>query len=111
MRSKVHPRCRTKQLRSTTWEARNVGPDCLNISLQEDGNTADVEIPYRTMGSIGEPVAAGRPRRMTLPKSAGREDPIYKQATVFTETPAHGAAFIFIHGLGDDAKGLEGGSA
>lgn len=47
---------------------------------------------------------------MTLPKSQGREDPVFKQATVFTETPAHGAAFIFIHGLGDDAKGLEGRS-
>lgn len=65
------------------------------------------------MGSVGDPTAAvpaGRPRRMTLPKSQGREDPVFKQATVFTETPAHGAAFIFIHGLGDDAKGLEGRS-
>ncbi|GAB1729585.1 hypothetical protein NU195Hw_g713t1 [Hortaea werneckii] len=62
------------------------------------------------MGSVGDPTAAvpaGRPRRMTLPKSHGREDPVYKQATMSTETPAHGAAFIFIHGLGDDAKGLE----
>lgn len=50
---------------------------------------------------------AGRARRMTLPTIAGREDPIYKPATKPTSDPQHGAAFIFLHGLGDDAEGLE----
>jgi hypothetical protein len=51
---------------------------------------------------------SGIRRRMTLPSTPGREDPIYKQATKPTSDPAHGAAFIFLHGLGDDAGGLEG---
>jgi hypothetical protein len=48
-----------------------------------------------------------RQRRMTLPSLSGREDPIYKPATKPCSDPAHGAAFIFIHGLGDSAEGLE----
>ncbi|EMC99982.1 hypothetical protein BAUCODRAFT_119543 [Baudoinia panamericana UAMH 10762] len=44
---------------------------------------------------------------MTLPTVPGREDPIHKSAIKPTSDPAHGAAFIFIHGLGDDAEGLE----
>jgi len=51
-----------------------------------------------------------RQRRMTLPSIPGREDPIYKPATTPASDPAHGAAFIFVHGLGDDAEGLEGDS-
>jgi hypothetical protein len=50
---------------------------------------------------------AGRARRMTLPSIHGRTDPIHKAATKPTSDPAHGAAFIFLHGLGDDAQGLE----
>ncbi|KAK3715574.1 hypothetical protein LTR37_007062 [Vermiconidia calcicola] len=50
---------------------------------------------------------AGRQRRMTLPSINGREDPIYKAATKPCSDPAHGAAFIFVHGLGDSAEGLE----
>ncbi|TKA65517.1 hypothetical protein B0A55_09153 [Friedmanniomyces simplex] len=50
---------------------------------------------------------AARSRRMTLPSLAGRIDPIYKPATKPTSDPAHSAAFIFLHGLGDDAEGLE----
>jgi len=49
-----------------------------------------------------------RPRSMTLPKAPGREDPLYKPATRPCSDPAHGAAIIFIHGLGDDADGLAG---
>ncbi|KAF2723490.1 alpha/beta-hydrolase [Polychaeton citri CBS 116435] len=45
---------------------------------------------------------------MTLPTSPGREDPIYKPAVAPPSDPAHGAAFIFVHGLGDTAEGLEG---
>ncbi len=44
---------------------------------------------------------------MTLPSSPGREDPIYKPATKPVEDPQHGAAFIFVHGLGDNAEGVE----
>ncbi len=44
---------------------------------------------------------------MTLPSLAGRIDPIFKPATKPTSDPAHSAAFIFLHGLGDDAEGLE----
>lgn len=47
-------------------------------------------------------------RRMTLPTIPGREDPIHKAATKPCSDPAHGAAFIFVHGLGDTAEGLEG---
>lgn len=50
---------------------------------------------------------AGRQRRMTLPTTPGREDPIYKPASKPCSDPAHGAAFIFVHGLGDSADGLE----
>ncbi|KAK3677237.1 hypothetical protein LTR78_002775 [Recurvomyces mirabilis] len=50
---------------------------------------------------------SGRARRMTLPSINGRKDPIHKPATKPVSDPAHGAAFIFIHGLGDDAEGLE----
>ena len=50
----------------------------------------------------------GRQRRMTLPSINGRKDPIYKPAVKPCEDPSHGAAFIFIHGLGDDAEGLQG---
>lgn len=48
-----------------------------------------------------------RQRRMTLPSAAGREDPVVKLAQQPPTDPAHGAAFIFIHGLGDSAAGLE----
>ena len=44
---------------------------------------------------------------MTLPSIPGREEPIYKAAVKPTSDPAHGAAFILIHGLGDTAEGLE----
>lgn len=44
---------------------------------------------------------------MTLPSEPRREDPIHKPATKRCEDPAHGAAFIFVHGLGDSAEGLE----
>lgn len=50
---------------------------------------------------------AGRQRRMTLPSLRGREDPIFKPATKPASDPAHGAAIIFVHGLGDTAEGLE----
>ncbi|KAK4981767.1 Acyl-protein thioesterase 2 [Elasticomyces elasticus] len=36
-----------------------------------------------------------------------REDPIFKPATSPTSTPAHSAAFIFLHGLGDSASGWD----
>jgi hypothetical protein len=45
---------------------------------------------------------------MTLPSQPGRTPAIYKPAAVPTSDPAHGAAFIFLHGLGDSAEGLEG---
>jgi len=51
------------------------------------------------MGSI--------PRRMTLPVVNGRQDPIYKAPLAPVSDPAHGCAFILIHGLGDSATGLE----
>jgi poly(3-hydroxybutyrate) depolymerase len=44
---------------------------------------------------------------MTLPSQPGRTPAIYKPAAVPTSDPAHGAAFIFLHGLGDSAEGLE----
>jgi lysophospholipase-2 len=50
---------------------------------------------------------ASRQRRMTLPSLTGREDPIYRPATKPCSDPAHSAAFIFVHGLGDSAEGLE----
>ncbi|KAK3630795.1 hypothetical protein LTR56_017212 [Elasticomyces elasticus] len=50
---------------------------------------------------------AARQRRMTLPSTPGRVEPIYKPATKPASDPAHGATFIFLHGLGDDAEGLE----
>ncbi|CAK4034519.1 Acyl- thioesterase 1 [Lecanosticta acicola] len=46
-------------------------------------------------------------RRMTLPTTPGREDPIYISVEKPCSDPAHGAAFILIHGLGDTAEGLE----
>lgn len=48
-----------------------------------------------------------RPRRMTLPTTPNREDPIYKPAEKPCSMPSHNAAFILIHGLGDSADGLE----
>lgn len=45
---------------------------------------------------------------MTLPTQPGRTPAIYKPAAVPCIDPAHGAAFIFLHGLGDSAEGLEG---
>lgn len=48
-----------------------------------------------------------RQRRMTLPSLTGREDPIYLAAKKPCSDPAHSAAFIFVHGLGDTAEGLE----
>ncbi|KAF2769400.1 alpha/beta-hydrolase [Teratosphaeria nubilosa] len=50
---------------------------------------------------------SGIRRRMTLPSVQGREDPIYKAPTKPASDPGHSAAFIFVHGLGDDAAGLE----
>ena len=44
---------------------------------------------------------------MTLPTSPGRTAAIYKPAEKLASDPAHGAAFIFVHGLGDTAEGLE----
>lgn len=43
---------------------------------------------------------------MTLPTTPGRTPAIYKPAAVPPPDPAHGAAFIFLHGLGDSAEGL-----
>lgn len=45
---------------------------------------------------------------MTLPTQPGRTPAVYKAASNPTSDPAHGAAFIFLHGLGDSAEGLEG---
>lgn len=45
---------------------------------------------------------------MTLPTDPKREDPIFKPAEQQCSDPAHGAAFILVHGLGDSAEGLEG---
>ncbi|KAK6443505.1 hypothetical protein LTR95_000332 [Oleoguttula sp. CCFEE 5521] len=50
---------------------------------------------------------ASRQRRMTLPSTPGRAEPIHKPAQKTLSDPAHGAAFIFVHGLGDTAEGLE----
>lgn len=44
---------------------------------------------------------------MTLPTISGRPDPVFKPATKPCSDPGHSAAFIFVHGLGDDAGGLE----
>ena len=49
----------------------------------------------------------GRQRRMTLPSTPGREDPIWKPAIKPCSDPHNSAAFIFVHGLGDTADGLE----
>ncbi|KXT09330.1 hypothetical protein AC579_6515 [Pseudocercospora musae] len=46
-------------------------------------------------------------RRMTLPSQPQRDDPIYKPAENPPQDPAHQAVFIFVHGLGDSADGLE----
>jgi len=42
-----------------------------------------------------------------MPHAVTREAPIVKAATKPTLDPAHSAAFIFLHGLGDDANGVE----
>lgn len=47
-------------------------------------------------------------RRMTLPSTPGRIDPIHKTAQKPVSEPGHSAAFILVHGLGDSAEGLEG---
>lgn len=47
---------------------------------------------------------------MTLPTTPGRTPAVYKSAAVPPVDPAHGAAFIFLHGLGDSAEGLAGKS-
>jgi lysophospholipase-2 len=47
-------------------------------------------------------------RRMTLPIILNRVDPIYKAAENPPSDPAHQAVFIFLHGLGDSAIGIEG---
>ena len=54
------------------------------------------------------PATMTRPRTMTLPTQPGRTPAVYKAASNPTSDPAHGAAFIFLHGLGDSAEGLEG---
>ncbi|CAK1358920.1 Acyl-protein thioesterase 1 [Cercospora beticola] len=46
-------------------------------------------------------------RRMTLPTEPKRQDPIYIPAEKPASDPAHGAAFILVHGLGDNAEGLQ----
>lgn len=70
--------------------------------------TYTLDLPYRlAVGSVAIAEMA-RPRRMTLPTIPGREDPIFRPATKPCSDPGHGAAFIFMHGLGDDAEGLEG---
>lgn len=63
-------------------------------------------LPHRN--GVSNVRMAARSRRMTLPSIHGREDPIYKAATKPCSDPQHGACFIFLHGLGDDAEGLEG---
>jgi len=85
----------------------DVDIDSLVVLLDDLDNTtvATTTLAYRGTGDMA---ATGRRRRMTLPTVPGREDPIYKPATKPTEMPAHGAAFIFVHGLGDSAEGLEG---
>ena len=71
-------------------------------------NTSDTsDLPYRSGSSQSEAAMATRQRRMTLPVVAGRDDPIFKPAAKPVSDPAHGATFIFLHGLGDDAEGLE----
>lgn len=45
---------------------------------------------------------------MTLPTTPGRVEATHKPAQNPTSDPAHGACFIFLHGLGDSAEGLEG---
>lgn len=44
---------------------------------------------------------------MTLPSTPDRQEPIHKPATQPCSDPQHSAAFIFVHGLGDSAEGLE----
>lgn len=63
---------------------------------------------YPTEAFTTNTTMAARGRRMTLPSIHGREDPIYRGATKPCSDPQHGACFIFLHGLGDDAEGLEG---
>jgi hypothetical protein len=63
-------------------------------------------IPFR-QNDPTSPAIMTRPRTMTLPSQPGRTPAIYKPAAVPTSDPAHGAAFIFLHGLGDTADGLE----
>ncbi|SMY28683.1 unnamed protein product [Zymoseptoria tritici ST99CH_1A5] len=46
-------------------------------------------------------------RRMTITSTPNRPDPIQKPALKPASDPAHGAAFILVHGLGDTAEGLE----
>lgn len=60
-----------------------------------------------TMSDGSDPPIAPIKRRMTLPSQPQREDPIYKPAENPPSDPAHQAAFIFVHGLGDTADGLE----
>jgi len=45
--------------------------------------------------------------RSKMPHAVTREALIVKAATEPPLDPAHSAAFIFLHGLGDDAHGLE----
>jgi lysophospholipase-2 len=47
-------------------------------------------------------------RRMTLPSVVNRNDPTYKPAERPPSDPGHQAVFIFAHGLGDSADGMEG---
>jgi len=43
-----------------------------------------------------------------MPYTAERQSPVVKPATKQPDDPAHAAAIIFLHGLGDDAHGWEG---
>lgn len=45
---------------------------------------------------------------MTLPQTPNRADAVYIPSQTQPSDPAHGAAFIFLHGLGDSAEGLTG---
>jgi len=68
--------------------------------------SSNVSIPLHQKDTA-TPALMTRPRTMTLPTQPGRTPAIYKPAAVPTSDPAHGAAFIFLHGLGDTAEGLE----
>jgi len=57
--------------------------------------------------SIQLPIHSRLKTSNTMPHATKREPPIIKPATNKPSDPGHGAAFIFLHGLGDDAEGCE----